>query len=100
MESVVSKTAELAIGHSRAKAAGARAPAPDRARVEDSRQALPPVILLGGEANALSVARDLGRGLGVAVHLMLEEPSTPIRWSRYAQAIHFQPNCAGTSKGK
>ncbi len=46
---------------------------------------LPPVILLGGEANALSVARDLGR-MGVAVHLLCEG-ETCIRHTRFARWI-------------
>lgn len=44
-------------------------------------KALPPVILLGGEANALSVARDLGR-LGVRVY-GLGEADSFVRFSRH-----------------
>jgi predicted ATP-grasp superfamily ATP-dependent carboligase len=51
---------------------------------ESSRQ-LPPVIILGGEANALSVARDLGR-MGVTVYAMGEADST-VRASRYCTWI-------------
>jgi predicted ATP-grasp superfamily ATP-dependent carboligase len=43
----------------------------------------PPVIILGGEANALSVARDLGR-LGVSVYLTAE-PDCAARASRYCR---------------
>jgi predicted ATP-grasp superfamily ATP-dependent carboligase len=46
---------------------------------------LPPVILLGGEANAVSVARSLGR-LGVAVYA-LNEPGACVRFSRYCRGI-------------
>jgi predicted ATP-grasp superfamily ATP-dependent carboligase len=45
----------------------------------------PPVIILGGEANALSVARDLGR-TGVAVYFLVEDDAC-IRHSRYARNI-------------
>ena len=47
--------------------------------------ALPPVILLGGEANALSVARDLGR-LGVRV-FALGEADSFVRFSRHCTWI-------------
>lgn len=46
---------------------------------------LPPVIILGGEANALSVARSLGR-MGVRVYGMGEAESV-VRQSRYVQWI-------------
>jgi len=46
---------------------------------------MPPVILLGGEANALSVARCLGR-LGVTVYA-LNEPGACVRFSRYCRWI-------------
>jgi len=49
--------------------------------IESSSLQLPPVIILGGEANALSVARDLGR-MGVRVYAMGEADST-VRASRY-----------------
>jgi D-aspartate ligase len=47
--------------------------------------ALPPVILLGGEANALSVARQLGR-LGIRV-FAINVPTACIRSSRYCRWI-------------
>jgi predicted ATP-grasp superfamily ATP-dependent carboligase len=46
---------------------------------------LPPVIILGGEANALSVARDLGR-LGVTVYA-IGEPDSTVRSSRFCRWI-------------
>lgn len=49
------------------------------------RRNLPPVILLGGGANALSVARQLGR-LGAAVHA-LNEPGAFVNHSRFCRAI-------------
>ncbi len=45
----------------------------------------PPVILLGGEANALSVARDLGQ-MGVKVFI-LSEPDSVVPYSRYCRAL-------------
>lgn len=48
-----------------------------------SEESLPPVILLGGRANALSVARNIGR-LGAAVYL-LNEPGAFLRHSRYCR---------------
>src|SRR5688572_32349790 len=48
----------------------------------------PPVIILGGEANALSVARDLGR-LGVTVYLTAE-PDCAARASRYCRWLTIQ----------
>src|SRR5262249_23697106 len=50
---------------------------------------MPPVILLGGEANALSVARSLGR-LGVAVYA-LNESNACVRYSRYCRWIALPP---------
>ena len=47
--------------------------------------ALPPVILLGGTANALSVAWTLRRR-GISVHA-LASPTAPIRYSRYSRWI-------------
>lgn len=47
--------------------------------------ASPPVILLGGEANALSVARDLGRQ-GVTVYALLEAFSS-VPFSRFCRRI-------------
>jgi predicted ATP-grasp superfamily ATP-dependent carboligase len=46
---------------------------------------LPPVILLGGRANALSVARQIGR-LGAAVYA-LNEPGAFVGYSRYCRQI-------------
>src|SRR3954449_11669221 len=50
-----------------------RESSPHAAGVDDrsSARALPPVLILGGEANALSVARDLGH-LGVKVFMLGE----------------------------
>ncbi len=45
----------------------------------------PDVIILGGEANALSVARQLGR-LGAKVH-MVGEAGSPVRHSRFVRWI-------------
>jgi D-aspartate ligase len=44
---------------------------------------LPPVIILGGDPNALSVARNLGRR-GIRV-FAVNEPDAPVRYSRYCQ---------------
>jgi predicted ATP-grasp superfamily ATP-dependent carboligase len=46
---------------------------------------LPPVILLGGDANALSVARSLSRE-GVSVHA-IGLTDSPLRWSRFGRWI-------------
>ncbi len=46
---------------------------------------LTPVVLLGGAANAVSVARSLGR-LGAAVHV-INEPGSFVRYSRYARCL-------------
>ena len=53
---------------------------------------LPPVILLGGGANALSVARQLGR-LGAPIHA-LAEPGAFVAHSRYCRAIESGGNAA------
>ncbi len=45
----------------------------------------PPVVIVGGEINALTIARSLGR-YGVTVHA-LSIPSSPVRYSRYARWI-------------
>jgi predicted ATP-grasp superfamily ATP-dependent carboligase len=50
----------------------------------------PPVIILGGEANALSVARELGR-LGVMVYLTAE-PDCAARHSRYCRWLALGPD--------
>jgi D-aspartate ligase len=47
---------------------------------------MPPVIILGGEANALSVARDLGR-MGVSVYAIGEADSS-VRSSRYCRWLN------------
>ncbi len=60
-----------------------------------STQALPPVVLLGGEANALSVARDLGR-MGVKVYGIGEVDSF-VRFSRFCHWINV-PGCGTTEK--
>jgi D-aspartate ligase len=54
---------------------------------DDRPAARPPVILLGGGANALSVARSLGR-LGATVHA-LDEASSYVRYSRYCRRIDW-----------
>jgi predicted ATP-grasp superfamily ATP-dependent carboligase len=46
----------------------------------------PPVIVLGGDENALSIARSLGRA-GVSVYA-LNEPDSPVRFSRFC---HWLP---------
>lgn len=46
---------------------------------------LPPAVILGGGANALSIARSLGN-LGVKVHA-INKPAAAIRFSRYARWI-------------
>lgn len=48
---------------------------------------MPPVILLGGAANALSVARSLSRQ-GVAVHALVE-PGAFVRYSRHCRPIEL-----------
>jgi predicted ATP-grasp superfamily ATP-dependent carboligase len=55
------------------------------ARALGELRSLPPAILLGGEANALSVARSLGR-LGAKVYA-LNEPDAPVCFSRYCRRI-------------
>ena len=50
-----------------------------------SERALAPVIILGGVANALSVARSLGR-LGVAVYL-LNHSANVVQYSRYCKLL-------------
>jgi D-aspartate ligase len=45
----------------------------------------PPAVVLGGAANAVSVARTLARA-GVAVHTLADSPDpAPVRWSRAAR---------------
>lgn len=63
----------------------ARGPAGASAPDAPAAAALPPVILLGGEANALSVARDLGRS-GVTVYALLEAFSS-VGFSRHCRRI-------------
>ena len=55
---------------------------------------MPPVIVLGGRANALSVARQIGR-LGAAVYA-LNEPGAFVGHSRYCRQIET-PTAAGES---
>jgi predicted ATP-grasp superfamily ATP-dependent carboligase len=57
----------------------------DRAAPSRWPNNLPPMIILGGEANALSVARQLGR-LGVCVYALGEAESV-VRSSRFARWI-------------
>jgi D-aspartate ligase len=52
----------------------------------DKRVPLPPAIILGGRANALSVARNIGR-LGAAVYV-LNDAGAFVGHSRYARQIH------------
>jgi D-aspartate ligase len=52
---------------------------------DEKQQALPAVVILGGEANALSVARDLGQ-MGVKVYAVGEDDSC-VRHSRHATWI-------------
>jgi len=86
-DSLISERTDAAVSRpdEAAKACAKSSPATASARTG----ALPPAIILGGEANALSVARDLGRVLGVRVYLLLEEPDSPVRWSRYGQTIQI-----------
>jgi predicted ATP-grasp superfamily ATP-dependent carboligase len=64
----------------------------------DGAMALPPVVLLGGEANALSAARSLGRR-GIRVYA-ISEPGGCIRHSRYCRPVilpdegPFEETCA------
>jgi len=51
----------------------------------NTRDHSPPVVLLGGDANALSVARSLSRA-GVAVYA-IGLPNSPARWSRFCRWI-------------
>ncbi len=50
-----------------------------------SKRDLTPVVLLGGAANAVSVARSLGR-LGAAVYV-INEPDSFVRYSRYTRCL-------------
>jgi predicted ATP-grasp superfamily ATP-dependent carboligase len=53
--------------------------------VRESRRTRPPVVLLGGGANALSAARSLGRA-GVEVFI-INDDTAYVRYSRYVQPI-------------
>ena len=57
------------------------------------RHELPPVITLGGRANALSVARNLGR-MGVSVYA-LNEPDAFLRRSRFVRYIDVKVDRKG-----
>jgi len=70
----------------------ALAHSPARASLPTWPGNLPPVILLGGGANALSVARQLGR-LGAPVHA-LAEPGVFVVHSRYCRTIDAGSNGA------
>jgi predicted ATP-grasp superfamily ATP-dependent carboligase len=59
--------------------------------------ALPPVILLGGEANALSVCRSLGK-LGAPV-VMLGDPKSYVKHSRHCRWIGLPDNKEETWSG-
>lgn len=63
-------------------------------RRKNDRRDRPPVIILGGGANALSVARSLGR-YGAPVHA-INLPSEHVRYSRFARWIRLPagPNYA------
>src|SRR5437016_2517692 len=63
-----------------------RSPAVSVAKAH-SGEAIPPALVLGGAANALSVVRSLGRA-GVMVYV-LNEPSAHVRHSRYARWIRL-----------
>ena len=54
---------------------------------------LPPVVILGGEANALSVARDLGRR-GVEVFALIERDA-PVAYSRYCRRLPLRDGASG-----
>ncbi len=53
------------------------------------RAALPPVVVVGGGANALSVARSLGR-IGVTVYAVTR-PQEHVRYSRFCRWIDIPP---------
>src|SRR3954470_24610464 len=74
------------------------APAHSAARVmpRPGPGATPPVIILGGGANALSVARSIGR-LGAAVYA-LNEPNAFVQHSRFCRQIHV-PIRTGEDRG-
>ena len=55
-------------------------------QVARTRRRLPPAVLLGGEANALSVARSLGR-LGVGGLPAVNEPGACVRHSRHCRRL-------------
>lgn len=67
--------------------AGARDAGAEGATAASSAD-LPPVVVLGGEANALSVIQDLGR-LGVAVYAA-GEGDVCTRYSRYCRWVDFE----------
>lgn len=78
--------AALWMGHARAPSRFARSR--DTTSSQQDRppaRIKPPVVLLGGEANALSVARDLGR-MGVEVYV-LSDPESIVPYSRYCRRI-------------
>ena len=58
-----------------------------------SPRTLPPVIVLGGRANALSVVRSLGR-IGAAIYV-LNEPGAFVKQSRYCRWIDLPADRAG-----
>jgi len=61
-------------------------------RVPDRCVTKPPLILLGGEVNALSISRSLSAA-GVEVYA-LGESSSPLRFSRHCHWITTPPKCA------
>lgn len=72
--------------HDTARAGTAvRATTPESDAIDRKSLQMPPVLLLGGEANALSVVRDLGR-MGVCVFAVGEADSA-VRHSRYVRWI-------------
>jgi len=56
----------------------------------DARAGLPAVIVIGGSANALSIARTLGRA-GVSVHAITDDTSA-IRYSRFIRPVAMPPH--------
>jgi D-aspartate ligase len=63
---------------------------------EAAASSFPPVVLIGGDANALSVARELGRQ-GISVFGIGTEPSS-VRHSRYCQWLRLPEGDGGDSR--
>src|SRR5262245_30917569 len=62
-----------------------------KADVGKSVQSRPPVVILGGEANALSVARELGR-VGIKVYILCPADAF-VRHSRFCEWIKVEGDC-------